>query len=93
MDVFERGKIILETGSDEWYWKGGKEDGPVGTHPPADTRRDKIRKAMIFLGGEKSALAGDYVREIIKILWEKTKPLLIEKYESNVKLDPRWNQN
>ncbi len=93
LEVIERGKCILKTGKDNWYWSGGKKDGPLGKHPPSETRRTKIREDMVKYFGEKSIEVGSYVQEIIKILWEKTKPLLVQKYQDRVKLNPRWSQN
>lgn len=90
-EVIEKGKSILRTGTDEFYWRKGKKDGPVGDHPPAETRRTKLREMMKIHFDEKPINLSKIVEEIIKILWEKTRPILIEYHNKNVNLDPRWH--
>ena len=80
-EVIERGKCILKNGTDEFYWRNGKEDGPIGTHPPAERRRDNIRKAIEYQFGTKFLTTSYIIEKITKILWEKTKPELILIYK------------
>lgn len=86
-EIIQRGACILKNGHDDFYWRGGRSDGLLGTHPPADSRRENLRKLMKNSYGGKSIETSLLVEKIIKILWNKTKPDLIKnRKELNIKL-------
>ena len=89
-EIIERGKAILKYGSDYLYWKHGKKDGRLSDHPSAETRRKNIRKLMIHNYGPESLKLGILVEKIIKILWERTKPLLLDLYTEKKPLHKKW---
>jgi hypothetical protein len=91
-EIIEKGLCILRTGSDDWYWRGGREDGPLGTHPPAKERRDVLREIMKHRFGELPVKLGDLVEKIMTRLWEKTRPALIQHYLDHSKPHIRWQQ-
>ncbi|MHB8602761.1 MAG: M48 family metalloprotease [Nitrosotalea sp.] len=86
-EILERSKCIAKQGNDDWYWRGGKEDGPIGEHPPSERRRDNLRKMMIRNYGEDSVKTSILAEHIVKNLWEQTKPRLIRAYEKWVKIN------
>jgi hypothetical protein len=88
-EILERAKCIVKQGNDDWYWRGGKEDGRIGDHPPAERRRDNLRELMTKNYGEESVKTSSSVEWIIKNLWEQTKPLLIQGYKDHMKSHSR----
>ena len=42
MDCIERGLCIMRNGHDDFYWRGGRSDGELGSHPPAERRKDFV---------------------------------------------------
>lgn len=83
LEISERAKCIIEIGDDAWYWKkGGMSSGEPQNHPPLDARREKLRAQAKFSFGEKFLEGGKITENIIKILYDKIKPDLIEIYNN-----------
>ena len=79
-EIIQRGACILKTGNDNFYLRSDSSDGLLGSHPPPDMRRENLRKLMKNNYGDKSIETSLIVEKIIKALWEKTKPYLIENH-------------
>ena len=63
------------------WWKEGKIDGKLGTHPPSEKRREHLRKIMEYQFGSESLKRSILIEKIINILWDKLKPELINQKE------------
>jgi hypothetical protein len=73
----ERGTCLINSGTEDWYWCGGRENGPLNTHPPAIIRRKKLRELVKNQFGKKELEPSKGVENIVNILWDKTKRVLI----------------
>jgi len=79
LEISERAKCIVKIGDDTWYWRrDGRMSGEIPNHPPIDARREKLRTQAKFVFGEKFLEGGKISEKIIKILYEKIKPDLVE---------------
>jgi hypothetical protein len=75
-NIFERGMCLLNSGTEDWFWCDGRENGPLCDHPPAMIRRQKLRELVKNQFGEESLEPSKAVENMIKILWDKTKDIL-----------------
>ncbi len=91
-DILERGKSILRTGKEDWYWSGGKKHEAARSHPPAKVRQDQIRQEIRKQFGEGPVKLGMSLERATELLWERTSPKLVRYYETGRKFDPRWKQ-
>ena len=90
LEFIEKGICIINNGHDDFFWRGGRSDGPLSSHPPADRRKEQLRKTVSnTMGNEVTKLAKD-MELIIQKLWEKTRPKLIEHYKSSNNLNVKW---
>jgi len=90
LDVMDRAVALLETGDENAR--------QLGSHPPSDLRKQRLRDLLPQLGGKpanakrvETALALAEVQgEIIRLLWERTRPILLERHRRGESADPRW---
>jgi len=89
-EIMKRAISIMKRGNDDFYWKEGVEDGPVGTHPPFEYRRGLTRSLMSKKYGEDSVKLSKLVELIIVNLWANTKPYVESMREQGFTLHPKW---
>jgi len=91
LDVMDRAVSLLQTGDENAR--------QLGSHPPSDLRKQRLRDFLPQLGGGEPANAervetalalAEVQGEIIRLLWERTRPILLELHRSGVQADPRW---
>lgn len=79
-EVIERAKCILKNGTDDFYWRDSKNNN-ARTHPPAEKRREHLRKIAEYQFGSKFLNLSKLIEKIINVLWNKIRPELIDKHE------------
>ncbi len=77
-EILERAKCLIQSGNDEWYWRNCSETGQISDHPSAEMRRNKLRAQMTEIFGPRSIETSQIIEQIIKILWEKIKPGILD---------------
>jgi hypothetical protein len=91
LDVMDRAVALLETGDENAR--------QLGSHPPSDLRKQRLRDFLPQLGGGNPANA-ERVRatlvleevqgEIIRLLWERTRPILLDLRRRGVSAARTW---
>lgn len=92
-EIVQKSLCILENGHDHFYWRGGRSDGPLGSHPPPDQRREKLRIIAKHLGEKDITKYAEKVDIVINELWKKLKPELIVMYDKQIKSSPIWRDS
>ena len=91
LDVMDRAVALLETGDETAR--------QLGSHPPSGRRKQLLCDFLPALGGGESAdaervttalLVAEIQGEIIRLLWERTRPILLDQHRRGVRPDPRW---
>jgi len=91
LDVMDRAVALLETGDENAR--------QLGSHPPSDLRKQRLRDFLPVLGGGEPAgdervriaLASDEIQgEIIRLLWERTRPILLDLRRDGVPAARTW---
>lgn len=91
LEVMDRAVALLQTGDENAR--------QLGSHPPSDMRKQRLRDFLPELGGGESAIAErvrialkfDEVQgEIIRLLWERTRPILLERRRNGVPAARMW---
>lgn len=96
MDVMDRAVAVLETGDEDLR--------QIGSHPPAYRRKRGVRRTlamMVEADGDgtadpvqammRNALEMEEIQaEIIRLLWERTRPVLLDLWRRGVRAAPMW---
>jgi len=91
LDVMDRAVALLQTGDENAR--------QLGSHPPSELRKQRLRDFLPALGGSKPANAGrvetalllaEVQAEIIRMLWERTRPILLDLRRSGVPAAHTW---
>ena len=89
-EIMNRAISILKRGNDDWYWKEGKKDGSLGTHPPFHYRRAFTHKLISTKYGENFVKASILAELVVNNLWANIKPYLKSMYEKGQRAHPKW---
>ncbi len=91
LDVMDRAVALLQTGDENAR--------QLGSHPPSDLRKQRLRDLLPRLAGDDPAIA-DRVRralglaevqgEIIRLLWDRTRPQLLDLRRRGVPAARTW---
>lgn len=91
LDVMDRAVALLQTGDENAR--------QLGSHPPSELRKQRLRDFLPQLGGNEPAKA-ERVRtalvleevqgEIIRLLWERTRPILLDLRQRGVPAARTW---
>lgn len=91
LDVMDRAVALLQTGDENAC--------QLGSHPPCDLRKRYLRESLSKLAETDRAYA-DHVRralelsetqsEIIRLLWERTRPILLDLHRRGVSTAHTW---
>ena len=90
LEIMKRSIAILQRGNDDWYWKNGNKEGPLGTHPPFQNRRGFTRNLMKTKYGEEYVKASVVIEFIINQLWGNFKPILKSMHDKGIRPHPKW---
>ena len=91
LDVMDRAVALLETGDENAR--------QLGSHPPSDLRKQRLRDFLPQLGGGEPANAervetalalAEVQGEIIRLLWERTRPILLDLRRDGVPAARTW---
>ena len=91
LDVMDRAVALLETGDENAR--------QLGSHPPSDMRMQHLRGHLPKLGGDQPAgvkmvqealKRAEIQQEIIRLLWEWTRPLLLGLHRRGVPAARKW---
>jgi hypothetical protein len=95
LDVMDRAVALLETGDENLR--------QIGSHPPAAQRKRGVRRSLSMMveAGEgdpsypaeamRSALEMEQIQgEIIRLLWERTRPVLLDLRRRGTRASPTW---
>jgi hypothetical protein len=91
LDVMDRAVALLQTGDENAR--------QLGSHPPSELRKQRLRDFLPALGGSQPANAGraeaalvlaEVQTEIIRMLWERTRPILLDLRRSGVPAAHTW---
>ena len=91
LDVMDRAVALLQTGDENAR--------QLGSHPPSELRKQRLRDFLPALGGSEPANAGrveaalllaEVQAEIIRMLWERTRPILLDLRRSGVPAAHTW---
>ncbi|HEX3784180.1 MAG TPA: hypothetical protein VHX38_31365 [Pseudonocardiaceae bacterium] len=93
MDMMDRAVAFLGTGNENLR--------QIGSHPPAAQRKRSIRRMLSIMvdagGGDlvaekfRTALAMEEIQaEIIRLLWERTRPVLLDLRQRGVRPARKW---
>ena len=91
LDVMDRAVALLQTGDENAR--------QLGSHPPSDLRKQRLRDFLPQLAGNdpanadrvRAALAmGEVQEEIIRLLWERTRPELVRLRRRGVPAAHKW---
>lgn len=93
MDVMDRAVALLATGNENLR--------QIGSHPPAAQRKRNIRHTLTLMAEASSAdnmgpkfhmaLGMEEIQaEIIRLLWEQARPVLVELRQRGVRPSPKW---
>ncbi|MFF6954695.1 hypothetical protein ACFZAD_39605 [Streptomyces iakyrus] len=86
LDVMDRAVALLQTGDEHAR--------QLGSHPPSDMRRQRLRAFLPTMADDErtqSALAlADIQGEIIRTLWERTRPKVLNLHRRGVPAAHTW---
>jgi hypothetical protein len=92
LDVMDRAVALLQTGDENAR--------QLGSHPPSDLRRQRLREAQAKFAeslpaddaepARRSLELAEIQTEIIRLLWERTRPILLDLYQRGVPAAPTW---
>lgn len=91
LEVMDRAVALLETGDESV--------SQLGSHPPSELRKQRLREFWPKMGGGdvegdnrvRTALEMEKVQgEIVRLLWERTRPILLDLHRRGVRADLRW---
>lgn len=91
LDVMDRAVALLQTGDENAR--------QLGSHPPSELRKQRLRDFLPELGGSGPANAGrvegalmlaEVQAEIIRMLWERTRPILLDLRRRGVPAARMW---
>ena len=91
LDVMDRAVALLETGDENAR--------QLGSHPPSDMRMQHLRGHLPKLGGDQPAgvkmvqealKVAEVQQEIIRLLWERTRPILLDLHRRGVPAARKW---
>lgn len=91
LDVMDRAVALLQTGDENAR--------QLGSHPPSDLRKQRLRDFVPQLAGGNPANAdrvqralgmADVQGEIIRLLWERTRPILLDLRQRGVPAARTW---
>jgi hypothetical protein len=78
---------------------GDESARQLGSHPPSDLRKQRLCGFLPALGGSEPANAGrvqaalllaEIQTEIVRMLWERTRPILLDLRRSGVPAAHTW---
>ncbi|MFC7640158.1 hypothetical protein ACFQX6_03275 [Streptosporangium lutulentum] len=91
LDVMDRAVALLQTGDENAR--------QLGSHPPSDLRKRYLRDFLPQMAGGDPELSedvrtalelADVQSEIIRLLWERTRPILLDLRRHGVSVAPTW---
>lgn len=92
LDVMDRAVALLQTGDENAR--------QLGSHPPSDLRKQRLRESLSKMAEAdpanyaepvRAALELDEIREeIIRLLWERTRPILLDRHRRGVPAAHTW---
>jgi hypothetical protein len=88
LDVMDRAVALLQTGDENAC--------QLGSHPPSNLRKQRLRESLSKLAeanpeGVRTALAVEEIQtEIIRLLWERTGPILLDRRRRGVPAAHTW---
>ncbi|HEX7160978.1 MAG TPA: hypothetical protein VF223_07045 [Trebonia sp.] len=92
MDVMDRAVALLQTGDEN--------ASQLGSHPPSDSRRRQLREALAKMADDELAHDARKVEialeldeaeaETIRLLWERTRPVLADLHRRGVAAARTW---
>ncbi|HEX6355417.1 hypothetical protein [Actinophytocola sp.] len=91
VDVMDRAVALLQTGDENAR--------QLGSHPPAGLRKQRLRDVLPQMAkGDPATLdlvrgalvLADLLEEIVRLLWERTRPVLVDLRDQGVSAAPTW---
>lgn len=89
LDVMDRAVALLQTGDENAR--------QIGSHPPSELRKQRLRDFLPEMDGpanagraQKALILADVQTEIIRMLWERTRPILLDLRRSGVPAAHTW---
>jgi hypothetical protein len=93
LDVMDRAVSLLQTGDENVR--------QLGSHPPSDLRKQRMRESLskmaesaYYAESVRRALGMDEIQtEITRLLWERTRPILLERRRRDVPAAHTWRDH